>query len=141
MEFSSKIYIFILLLAVLGLCCSAGAFSSCGTQASHCGGFSYCRAQALEYVGFSSCGLQALEHSLNSCGSQACLLHSIWDLSRPGIEPMSLALAGRLFTAGPPGKPSSESVSVLDLSGNKRMYRSYFFQKALLGVNGTFRLV
>ena len=29
----------------------------------------------------------------------------MWDLPRPGIKPMSLALAGRFFTTEPPGKP------------------------------------
>lgn len=32
--------------------------------------------------------------ALGSCGSQAWLLHSIWNLPGPGIEPMCLALAG-----------------------------------------------
>ena len=40
-----KMNIFIyLFLAVLGLCCCAQAFSSCGVRASHCGGFSCWRA-------------------------------------------------------------------------------------------------
>ena len=29
----------------------------------------------------------------------------MWDLSRPGIEPVSPALAGGFFTTEPPGKP------------------------------------
>ena len=29
----------------------------------------------------------------------------MWDLPRPGIEPVSPALAGRFFTTEPPGKP------------------------------------
>ena len=29
----------------------------------------------------------------------------MWDLPRPGLEPVSLALAGRLSTTAPPGKP------------------------------------
>jgi len=29
----------------------------------------------------------------------------MWDLPRPGIEPVSPALADRFFTAEPPGKP------------------------------------
>ena len=29
----------------------------------------------------------------------------MWDLPGPGIEPESLALAGRFFTTEPPGKP------------------------------------
>ena len=46
--------------------------------------------------GFSSCSLQGLELLLSSCG--------MWDLPGPGIEPASLALAGRFLTTGPPGK-------------------------------------
>ena len=43
---------------------------------------------------------------LSNCGSWAQLLHGIWDLPRPGLEPVSPALAGRLSTTAPPGKPS-----------------------------------
>ena len=32
------------------------------------------------------------------------------DLSHPGIEPVSPALAGRFFTTEPPGKPSSTTL-------------------------------
>ena len=39
-------------------------------------------------------GTWALELGLSSCGTQAWLLCSMWDLPRPGIEPMSPALAG-----------------------------------------------
>ena len=42
---------------------------------------------------------------LSSCGSQAQLLRGIWDPPRPGLEPVSPALAGRLSTTAPPGKP------------------------------------
>ena len=42
---------------------------------------------------------------LSSCGSQAHLLRGMWDLPRPGLEPVSPALAGRLPTTVPPGKP------------------------------------
>lgn len=31
-------------------------------------------------------------HGLRSCGTQASLLGSMWNLSSPGIEPMSLVL-------------------------------------------------
>ena len=41
---------------------------------------------------------------LNVCGTRAQLLCGMWDLSRPGIEPMSPTLAGRFFTTEPPGK-------------------------------------
>ena len=32
------------------------------------------------------------------------LLHSMWDLPRPGIEPVSPALAGGFLTTVPPGE-------------------------------------
>ena len=42
--------------------------------------------------GFSCCGVQALELGLSSCGTQAQLLHGMWDPPRPGIKPVSLGL-------------------------------------------------
>ena len=45
----------------------------------------------------SRCGTQALGHRLNSCDARAPLLHGMWDPSASEIEPMSPALAGRLF--------------------------------------------
>ena len=43
---------------------------------------------------------------LSNCGSRAQLLCGMWDLPRPGLEPVSTALAGRFSTTAPPGKPS-----------------------------------
>ena len=89
-----------------------GATLCCGARASQCGDFSCCGARALGAQasvvvahGLSSCGLQALEHRLSSCGARASLLCSMWDLPGPGLEPMSLALAGGFLTTVPPGKP------------------------------------
>ena len=42
---------------------------------------------------------------LSNCGSRAQLLRGMWDPPRPGLEPMSPALAGRFSTTAPPGKP------------------------------------
>ena len=42
---------------------------------------------------------------LSNCGSRAQLLRGMWDPPRPGLEPASPALAGRLSTTAPPGKP------------------------------------
>ena len=70
-----------------------------GAWASHCGGFPCFRAQALDTQ------VQQL------CGSQALLPCSVWNLPRPGIEPMSSALAGRFLTTGPPGKSLMYSFS------------------------------
>ena len=85
--------------------------SSCGTRAlEHVGfssavcGLSSCGAWALGHMGFSSCGSRALECRLSSCGTWALLLHGMWDLPRPGIKPVSPALAGRFLTTAPPGK-------------------------------------
>ena len=52
----------------------------------------------------------AVEHRLqtrrlSNCGSRAQLLRGTWDPPRPGPEPPSPALAGRLSTTAPPGKP------------------------------------
>ena len=43
---------------------------------------------------------------LSSCGSRAQSLRGMWDPPRPGLEPVSPALAGRLSTTTPPGKPA-----------------------------------
>ena len=53
---------------------------------------------------FSSCGSRAPEHRFSSCGSRAPLLHGMWDPPGPGLEPVSLSLAGGLLTTAPPGK-------------------------------------
>ena len=42
---------------------------------------------------------------LSNCGPRAQSLRGMWDLPRPGLEPVSPALAGRLSTTAPPGKP------------------------------------
>ena len=52
----------------------------------------------------------AAEHRLqtrrpSNCGSRAQSLHGTWDPPRPGLKPVSPALAGRLSTTAPPGKP------------------------------------
>ena len=44
-------------------------------------------------------------HRLSSCGSRAQPPRDMWDLPRPGLEPVSPALAGRFSTTAPPGKP------------------------------------
>ena len=86
-----------LLLAALGFCCCVWAFSRCGewgllssssVQASPCSGFSCCRAQALEC-------------RLSSYGAGASLPHSMWNLPRAGIKPVSPVLAGEFLTTGP----------------------------------------
>ena len=91
--------LFILFLAVLCLCCCSQAFSSCSER-----GFLLLRSTGSRCLGFSSCGSRALEHRLSSCGTWTLLLHGMWDLPGPGLEPMSPALAGGFLTTVPPGK-------------------------------------
>ena len=88
----------------------AGATLRCGARSSHCSGLS-CGAQApglwasvVVAHRLSSCGSWALEHRLSSCGARVQFLCSMWDLPRPGLEPVSPALAGRFLTTAPPGK-------------------------------------
>ena len=50
-------------------------------------------------------------HRLSSCGSRAQPLLGMQDLPRPGPEPASPALAGRLPTTAPPGKPERPFLS------------------------------
>ena len=42
---------------------------------------------------------------LSNCGTRAQLLRGMWDLPRPGLEPVSPALADGFLTTAPPGKP------------------------------------
>ena len=107
--FNKFIYLF---LAALGLRCCVQAFSSCGERgysSSWCVGFSVqwlllLHSTGSRCTGFSSCGLRARERRLSSCGAQAQLLHGMWDLPGPGLEPVSPALAGGFLITAPPGK-------------------------------------
>ena len=91
-------------------CCDRGLLSRCGAGVSHCNGLFF-GERALERGdsvaaarGPGSYGPQALRNRLISCGAQTQWLHGMWDLPRPGIKPMSPALAGGFFTTEPPGK-------------------------------------
>ena len=58
---------------------------------SRCGSASSCGAQAPGAC--SGYGSWALGHRFNSCGARAQLPRSMWDLSGPGIKPVSPAVA------------------------------------------------
>ena len=70
-------------------------------------GLSGARASRAAVHGLRSCSSGAPDHRINSCGTQALLLTSMWELSGSVIEPVSPALAGRLFTTEPSGKPTN----------------------------------
>ena len=88
-------------MAVLGLRFCVRASSSCGEQ-----GPLFIAVRGPLTIAASLVVEHRLQRRrLSSCGSRAQLLHGMWDLPRPGLEPMSPALAGRLPTTVPPGKP------------------------------------
>ena len=88
-------------MAVLGLRFCARAFSSCGKS----GPLFIAVRGPLTIVAFLVAEHRLQTRRLSSCGSRAQLLRGMWDLPRPGLEPMSPALAGRFSTTVPPGKP------------------------------------
>ena len=51
----------------------------------------------------------------------------MWDLPRPGHEPVSPALAGRFLPTAPPGKPSSKSFMVSSLTFRSRFHFEFIF--------------
>ena len=94
-------YLFIIFLAVLGLRFCARAFFSCGER-----GPLFIAVRGSLTVAASLIAEHKLQmRRLSSCGSRAQLLRDMWDLPRPGLEPVSPALAGRFSTTVPPGKP------------------------------------
>ena len=100
--FFNFIYLFIyLFLAVLGLRFCARAFSSCGKR-----GPLFIAVRGSLTIAASLVAEHRLQTCrLSNCGSRAQLLRGTWDLPRPGLEPVSPALAGRFSTTAPPGKP------------------------------------
>ena len=88
-------------MAVLGLHFCARAFSSCGKW-----GPLFIAVRGPLTIAASLVAEHRLQmHRLSNCGSRAQLLRGMWDPPRPGLEPVSPALAGRLSTTAPPGKP------------------------------------
>ena len=88
-------------MAVLGLCFCARAFSSCGKRGPLF--IAVRRPLTITASLVAEHRLQTLR--LSNYGSRAQLLRGMWDLPRPGLEPVSPALSGRLSTTAPPGKP------------------------------------
>ena len=88
---------------MLGLRFCARAFSSCGKW----GPLLIAVRRPLTIAASLVAEHRLQTRRLSSCGSQAQLLRGMWDLPRPGLEPVSSALAGRFSTAAPPGKPST----------------------------------
>ena len=92
-------------MAVLGLRFCARAFSSCGKW-----GPLFIAVHGPLTIAASLVAEHRLQtHRLSSCGPRAQSLRGMWDPPRPGLEPVSPALAGRFSTTAPPGKPLIDS--------------------------------
>ena len=91
-------------MAVLGLRFCVRAFSSCSKR-----GPLFIAVRGPLTVTVSLVAEHRLQtHRLGNCGSRAQLPRGMWDLPRPGLEPVSPALAGGFSTTAPPGKPSPQ---------------------------------
>ena len=95
-------------MAVLGLRFCVRAFSSCGKRGPLFivvrGPYTIAASLVVEH--------RLQTRRLGNCGSRAQLLRGMWDLLRPALEPVSPALAGRLSTTEPPGKPGLITFSI-----------------------------
>ena len=90
-------------MAVLGLRFCARAFSSCGKR----GPLFIAVREPLIIVASLAVEHRLQTRRLSNCGSRAQSLRGMWDPPRPGLEPVAPALAGRLSTTAPPGKPNN----------------------------------
>ena len=92
-------------MAVLGLRFCARAFFSCGER-----GPLFIAVRGPLTIAASLVAEHRLQtRRLRSGGLRAQLLRGMWDLPRPGLEPMFPALAGRFSTTAPPRKPKISS--------------------------------
>ena len=100
--YSNHLFIYLyLFLSVLGRRFCARAFSSCGER-----GPLFIAVRGPLTIAASPVAEHRLQmRRLSNCGSRAQSLRGMWDLPRPGLEPVSPALAGGFSTTAPPGKP------------------------------------
>ena len=96
-----NLFIYLFIFGVLGLRFCARAFSSCGER----GPLFIAVRRPLTIAASLVAEHRLHTRRLSSCGSRAQLLCGMWDLPRPGLEPVPPALAGRFSTTVPPGKP------------------------------------
>ena len=89
----------LLFAAMHGLLIAVASLAECGFWGT--------QASGVVAHGLRICSSWALEHDLSSCGTQAYLPCSMWNLLRPGIKLISSALADRFLTTGPPRKSKS----------------------------------
>ena len=92
--FYKFIYFLFIFMAVLGLHFCVRAFSSRGKR-----GPLFIAVRGPLTIAASLVAEHRLQtRRLSNCGSRAQVLRGMWDLPRPGLEPVSPALAGRFST-------------------------------------------
>ena len=120
-----KNYLFIYLWLCWVFVSVRGLFSSCGKQ-----GPLFIAVRGPLTIAASLVGEHRLQtRRLSNCGSRAQLLHGMWDLPRPGLEPVSPALAGRLSTTAPPGKPNDYLLHTHPSTPHSRLFGEVYFFK------------
>ena len=117
---------------MLGLSFCARAFSSCGKR----GPLFIAVRRPLTVVASLAAEHRLQTRRLSSCGSRAQLLRGMWDLPKPGLKPVSPALAGGLSTTAPPGKPSRYFLIFSLISS----VTSWLFSSALFSLHGLYFL-
>ena len=106
-------------MAVLGLRFCARAFSSCGKR-----GPLFIAVRGPLAIAASLVAEHRLQTCrLSNCGSRAQPRRGMWDLPRPGLKPVSPALAGRFSTTAPPGKPLVIFLSLIWSNMTMQKYR------------------
>ena len=110
-------------MTVLSLRFCARAFSSCGKR-----GPLFIAVRGPLTIAASPAAEHRLQtRRLSNRGSRAQLLRGMRDLPRPGLEPVSPALAGRFSTTAPPGKPYQYYFNSPDDSSVQPRFRTWAF--------------
>ena len=111
-------------MAVLGLRFCARAFSSCGKR-----GPLFIAVRGRLTIAASLVAEHRLQtRRLSNCGARAQPLQGTWDLPRPGLEPVSPALAGRFSITAPPGKPWADIFMKEKKSHSKMILQKSLFK-------------
>ena len=85
----------------------------CRRPSLWCMGFTLQWLVLLPSLGLGMWASVVAARGFRSWGAWAWLLPGMWNLPRPGIEPMSPALAGEFLTTGPRGKSLSNTLNHL----------------------------
>ena len=123
-NFIATLFIYFFIFGCVGSSVRARAFSSYGKQ-----GPLFTAVQGPLFIAVRgpltiaappAAGHRLQTRRLTSRGSRAQALRGMWDLPKPGLEPVSPALAGRLSTTAPPGKP--RTCRVLNNTSRPQIY-------------------